>query len=91
MADTTIYQQPRLRTSRNALALLRQAGIEPVVVEYLKTPPSKEKLRELVAAMGIPVRALLREKEALHAELQLGDAKWSDDRVGSTRCLRIPS
>jgi len=79
MNDTTIYHNPSCSTSRNTLALLRQAGVEPTVVEYLKTPPSKERLRELVAAMGIPVRALLREKEAIYAELKLDDPKWSDD------------
>jgi arsenate reductase len=81
MNDTTIYHNPSCSTSRNTLALLRQAGVEPMVVEYLKTPPSKERLRELVAAMDIPVRALLREKEACYAELKLDDPKWSDDEL----------
>jgi len=79
MADVTIYHNPACGTSRNVLALIRHAGIEPVVIEYLKTPPTKDKLRELVAATGEPVRALLREKGTPYAELGLDDAKWSDD------------
>jgi len=79
MADVTIYHNPACGTSRNVLALIRHAGIEPVVIEYLKTPPTKDKLRELVAATGAPVRALLREKGTPYAELGLDDAKWSDD------------
>jgi arsenate reductase (glutaredoxin) len=81
MNDTILYHNPSCSTSRNTLALLRQAGVEPTVVEYLKTPPSKERLRELVAAIGIPVRGLLREKEAIYAELKLDDPKWSDDEL----------
>ena len=81
MSNTTIYHNPSCGTSRNTLRLLRHAGVEPVVIEYLKTPPSKEKLRELVAAMGIPLRALLREKEPPFAALKLGDPGWSDDRL----------
>ena len=81
MSDITIYHNPACGTSRNVLALIRHAGIEPVVVEYLKTPPGKDKLRELVAATGEPVRALLREKGTPYAELGLGDAKWSDEQL----------
>jgi arsenate reductase len=81
MADVTIYHNPACGTSRNVLALIRHAGIEPVVIEYLKTPPSRDKLRELVAATGEPVRALLREKGTPYAELALGDPKWSDDQL----------
>ena len=81
MADVTIYHNPACGTSRNVLALIRHAGIEPVVIEYLKTPPSKERLRELVAATGEPVRALLREKGTPYAELGLGDTKWTDDEL----------
>jgi len=81
MADVTIYHNPACGTSRNALALIRHAGIEPVVIEYLKTPPTKDKLRELVAATGEPVRALLREKGTPYAELGLSDPKWTDEQL----------
>ncbi len=81
MPDVTIYHNPNCGTSRNTLALLRHAGIEPEVVEYLKTPPSRQTLRALVAAMGIPVRALLRKKGTPYEELQLDDPKWSDEQL----------
>ena len=63
------------------MALIRHAGIEPTVIEYLKTPPFKEKLSELVAATGQPVRALLREKGTPYGELGLADPKWTDDQL----------
>ncbi|RST84630.1 arsenate reductase (glutaredoxin) [Aquibium carbonis] len=75
----TIYHNPDCGTSRNTLAMIRQSGEEPTVIEYLKTPPSRERLVELVAAMGITPRALLREKGTPYAELGLDDPKWSDD------------
>ena len=75
----TIYHHPNCGTSRNTLAMIRQSGEEPVVIEYLKNPPTRERLLELIAAMGIPPRALLREKGTPYAELGLGDSKWSDD------------
>ncbi len=78
---TTIYHNPDCGTSRNTLAMIRATGEEPTIIEYLKTPPSRKKLCELIAAMGIPVRALLREKGTPYAELGLGDAKWSDDEL----------
>jgi arsenate reductase (glutaredoxin) len=81
MAAVTIYHNPACGTSRNTLALLRHAGLEPEVVEYLKTPPGKDKLRELLAAMDMPVRALLREKGTPYAELGLADAKWTDEQL----------
>ncbi len=81
MAEVTIYHNPACGTSRNTLALIRHAGIEPVVVEYLKTPPGKERLRELVAATGEPVRALLREKGTPYGELGLADPKWTDEQL----------
>ena len=81
MPDVTIYHNPACGTSRNTLALIRHAGIEPTVIEYLKTPPGKEKLRELVAATGQPVRALLRERGTPYAELGLADGKWTDDQL----------
>jgi len=77
----TIYHNPNCGTSRNVLAMIRRSGEEPVVIEYLKNPPSRERLRELIKAMGIPVRALLREKGTPYAELNLGDPKWSDEQL----------
>ena len=77
----TIYHNPACGTSRNTLAIIRQSGEEPEVIEYLKNPPSLEKLIELIAAMGMTPRALLREKGTPYAELGLGDAKWSDDEI----------
>ena len=77
----TIYHNPACGTSRNTLAMIRQSGKEPEVIEYLKTPPSREKLVELIAAMGISPRGLLREKGTPYAELGLGDPKWSDDEL----------
>jgi len=77
----TIYHNPACGTSRNTLAMIRQSGEEPEVIEYLKTPPSRERLVELIAAMGIMPRALLREKGTPYGELGLGDAKWSDDEL----------
>jgi len=77
----TIYHNPDCGTSRNTLAMIRQSGEEPVVIEYLKTPPSRERLVQLIAAMGIPPRALLREKGTPYAELGLADPKWSDDEL----------
>jgi arsenate reductase (glutaredoxin) len=77
----TIYHNPDCGTSRNTLAMIRQSGEEPNVVEYLKTPPSREKLVELIAAMGMSPRELLREKGTPYAELGLADPKWSDDEL----------
>lgn len=77
----TIFHNPACGTSRNTLALIRHSGAEPQVIEYLVTPPSKERLRGLLATMGIPVRALLREKGTPYAELQLGDPEWSDEQL----------
>ena len=79
--SVTIFHNPACGTSRNTLALLRHAGLEPTVVEYLKTPPSKAELRQLAAEMQLPVRALLREKGTPYAELALGDAKWPDEEL----------
>ena len=74
----TIYHNPACGTSRNTLAMIRQSGEEPVVIEYLKTPPSRARLAELIEAMGVPVRSVLREKGTPYAELGLADPKWSD-------------
>ena len=79
--SVTIYHNPACGTSRNTLAMIRQSGVEPVVIEYLKTPPSREKLKELIETMGVSVRALLREKGTPYKELGLDDAKWSDDEL----------
>ena len=79
MTTTTIFHNPACGTSRNTLALLRHAGIEPQVVEYLKTPPSKQKLASLLKAMGIPARGLLREQGTPYAALKLDNPEWSDD------------
>ena len=79
--SVTIYHNPDCGTSRNTLAMIRQSGAEPVVIEYLKTPPSRARLIELIAAMKIPVRALLREKGTPYADLGLADPKWSDDQL----------
>ncbi len=81
MATITIYHNPACGTSRNTLALIRNSGAEPEVIEYLKTPPTKATLQELLTAMGISARALLREKGTPYAELGLADAKWSDDEL----------
>ncbi|TJV24962.1 MAG: arsenate reductase (glutaredoxin) [Mesorhizobium sp.] len=77
----TIYHNPDCGTSRNTLAIIRQSGEEPEVIEYLKTPPSRQRLVELIAAMGIIPRDLLREKGTPYAELGLADPKWSDEQI----------
>ena len=77
----TIYHNPDCGTSRNTLAMIRQSGIEPTVIEYLKDPPTRARLIELIAAMQIPVRALLREKGTPYAELGLAAPKWTDDQL----------
>ncbi|HEY7842841.1 MAG TPA: arsenate reductase (glutaredoxin) [Bradyrhizobium sp.] len=79
--DVIIYHNPDCGTSRNTLAMIRNAGIEPHVVEYLKTPPSRTLLKQLIARMGISVRDLLREKGTPFHEFGLGDAKLSDDQL----------
>ena len=79
--SVTIYHNPACGTSRNALAMIRQSGEQPEIIEYLKTPPSRARLIELTRAMGIPVRALLREKGTPYAELGLADPKWSDEQL----------
>jgi arsenate reductase len=79
--DVIIYHNPACGTSRNTLAMIRNAGIEPHVVEYLKTPPARPLLKQLIARMGISVRELLREKGTPFQELGLGDPKLSDDQL----------
>jgi arsenate reductase (glutaredoxin) len=77
----TIYHNADCGTSRNTLAMIRQSGALPEVIEYLKYPPSRERLVELINNMGITPRELLRARGAPYAELDLGDPKWSDDEL----------
>jgi arsenate reductase len=77
----TIYHNPDCGTSRNTLAMIRKSGEEPRVIEYLKTPPSRAELIDLILAMGIPVRYLLRRKGTPYDELGLNDPKWTDDQL----------
>jgi arsenate reductase len=77
----TIYHNQDCGTSRNTLAMIRQSGEEPDIIEYLKSPPSRARLTELITAMNIPVRKVLREKGTPYAELGLADPKWSDDEL----------
>jgi arsenate reductase len=79
--SVTIYHNPDCGTSRNTLAMIQQSGAEPEVIEYLKNPPSRARLIELIKAMGIPVRALLREKGTPYGELGLADPRWTDDQL----------
>ncbi|MPS28639.1 MAG: arsenate reductase (glutaredoxin) [Alcaligenaceae bacterium] len=79
MSDITIYHNPACGTSRKVLALLQERGFEPTVVEYLKTPPSRDTLKGLIAATGLPMREAMRVKGSPYEELGLGDPKWSDD------------
>ncbi|OGN41770.1 MAG: arsenate reductase (glutaredoxin) [Caulobacterales bacterium RIFCSPHIGHO2_01_FULL_67_30] len=79
--DVIIYHNPACGTSRNTLALIRHVGIEPHVIEYLKTPPSRALIQDLAARTGAPLRDLLREKGTPFAELGLGDPAVSDDQL----------
>ena len=79
--SVTIYHNPDCGTSRNTLAMIRRSGTEPEIIEYLKQPPTRQRLEELIAAMGISTRQLLREKGTPFAELGLGDPKWTDDQL----------
>lgn len=81
MSGITIYHNPKCGTSRNTLALIRAAGIEPEVIEYLKTPPTRNTLLALLARMATPVRALMRSKEAIYTELALDNPALSDDAL----------
>ncbi len=77
----TIYHNPKCGTSRNTLALIRNSGDEPVVIEYLKQPPSKEVLKNMLTTMAFSARELMRKKESLYEELQLDEDKWSEDAL----------
>jgi arsenate reductase len=79
--SVTIYHNPDCGTSRNTLAMIKASAETPTIIEYLKTPPSRDRLIELIKAMGISVRALLREKGTPYAELGLADPKWTDDQL----------
>ncbi|UHS55362.1 arsenate reductase (glutaredoxin) [Agrobacterium vaccinii] len=77
----TIYHNPACGTSRNTLAMIRQSGEEPVIIEYLKTPPSRDEIVSLAEKIGVPLRSILREKGAPYAELGLSDESLSDDTL----------
>ena len=81
MATVVIYHNPACGTSRNTLAMIRNSGVEPEIIEYLKTPPSRQKLAALVAAMSVSVRDVLRRKGTPYDELGLDDPKWTDDQL----------
>lgn len=81
MTEITIYHNPACGTSRNVLGLIRNSGVEPTVIEYLKAPPSRAELVNLIGRMGIPVRELLRQKGTPYEELGLDDLKWTDDQL----------
>ena len=81
MSDITIYHNPACGTSRNVLALIRNSGEDPTVIEYLKTPPDRSTLVGLIQAMGIPVRDVLRQKGTPYEELGIGDPKWTDEQL----------
>jgi arsenate reductase len=80
-ASVTIYHNPNCGTSRNTLSLIRDAGIAPTIIEYLKTPPDRQQLVELLKQMGARPRDILREKSTPYAELDLGAAHWTDDQL----------
>ncbi|ENO92906.1 MAG TPA: arsenate reductase (glutaredoxin) [Thauera sp.] len=81
MSDITIYHNPRCGTSRNTLAMIRNSGVEPTVIEYLKTPPNREQLVALIAAAGLGVRGIMRAKEAMFSELGLADPAKTDGEL----------
>ena len=77
----TIYHNPDCGTSRNTQAMIRNSGAEPTVVEYLKTPPSRDAIKDLLARMGATVRSILRQKGTPYDELDLGNPKWTDEQL----------
>jgi arsenate reductase (glutaredoxin) len=81
MSQVTIYHNPGCGTSRNTLAMIRNSGVEPNVVEYLKTPPSRDELKVLLLRMGMSVRDVLRKKGTPYDLLDLGNPKWSDEQL----------
>lgn len=81
MSSITIYHNPACGTSRNVLAMIRNSGEEPIIIEYLKHPPDRLTLVRLIEAMEIPVRNLLRQKGTPYAELGLDDSQWTDEQL----------
>jgi arsenate reductase len=81
MSTVTIFHNPKCGTSRNTLALIRNAGIEPQVIAYLETPPTLEQLVQLIADSGLPVREVLRSKGDVYEQLKLDDPKWTDAQL----------
>ena len=81
MTDATIYHNPRCGTSRNTLAMIRHAGVEPTIVDYLSQPPSRSVLADLIARAGLKPRDAMRKKETKYAELGLADETLSDDEL----------
>ncbi|MDO8903797.1 arsenate reductase (glutaredoxin) [Hydrogenophaga sp.] len=81
MEPVKIFHNPKCGSSRNTLALIRNSGVEPVVVEYLKTPPTRDELKQLISDMGSTVREVLRQKEALYKELGLDAPHWTDEQL----------
>lgn len=81
MSQITIYHNPACGTSRNVLGIIRNTGEDPNVVEYLKTPPSRETLTRLIAETGMPVRDVIRQKGTPYTELGLDDPKWTDEQL----------
>ena len=81
MSCITIYHNPHCGTSRNTLAMIRQSGVEPNIVEYLHTPPSRAELKALLQGMGMTVREVLREKGTPYAALDLGNPQWTDEQL----------
>ena len=79
--QATIYHNPKCGTSRNTLAMMRNAGVEPEIIEYLQTPPNRERLQALIREAGLSVREALRQKEALYTELQLDSHEINDDAL----------
>jgi len=81
MSSITIYHNPACGTSRNVLGLIRNSGEEPSIIECLKTPPDAKTLKSLISAMGVPVRAVLRQKGTPYDELGLSDPKWTEQQL----------
>lgn len=81
MGHITIFHNPACGTSRNTLAMIRNSGEEPTVIEYLKTPPDRQALQALIAAMGVPTRHVMRQKGTPYDELGLDDPKWTDEQL----------
>lgn len=81
MSGITLYHNPACGTSRNTLAMIRNSGVEPTIIEYLKTPPDRATLVRLIAAMGLPVRDVIRQKQSIYTELGLDDPALTDDAL----------